>query len=102
MLDTLDAEPGRWDLSSLALVYSSGVMWSEPVKEGLLRHHPDVILADMLGSSEALGMGRSVSGKKRAASTATFKLSPSACVISDDGRIVEAGSDEIGRVALAG
>ncbi len=34
----LDAEPDRWDLSSLLAVTSSGVMFSEPVKQGLLAH----------------------------------------------------------------
>ena len=102
MVAALDANPGRWDLSSLLLVYSSGVMWSEPVKQGLLKHHPHLILADLLGSSEAMGMAKSVSGGRKSAATATFELSPDAVVLTDDNRIVEAGSDEIGRVALSG
>lgn len=102
MVAALDANPGRWDLSSLLLVYSSGVMWSEPVKQRLLEHHPHLILADLLGSSEALGMAKSVSGGNRSAATATFELSPGAVVLTDDNRIVEAGSAEIGRVALSG
>ena len=101
MVDTLDEHPDRWDLSSLVLVYSSGVMWSEPVKEGLMRHLPDLLLADLLGSSEALGMGKSVSGGKRAARTATFKLNAGAVVLTDDNGVVEPGSGDIGRVALA-
>ena len=40
MLAALDAEPQRWDLTSLFGIISSGAMWSEEVKEGLLRHHP--------------------------------------------------------------
>jgi fatty-acyl-CoA synthase len=102
MVDALDANPGKWDLSSLIIVFSSGVMWSEPVKERLLKHHPNAILVDILGSSEAIGMAKSISGKARAASTATFELSDDAVVLTDDNRIVEAGSGEIGRVALAG
>jgi 3-oxocholest-4-en-26-oate---CoA ligase len=102
MVAALDANPGRWDLSSLLLVYSSGVMWSEPVKQALLAHHPHLILADLLGSSEAMGMAKSVSGGRRAASTATFELSPQAVVLTDDNRIVDPGSGEIGRVALSG
>jgi fatty-acyl-CoA synthase len=102
MVATLDEHPGRWDLSQLVLVYSSGVMWSEPVKQALLAHHPHLILADLLGSSEALGMARSVSGGKRSVETASFELSPGAVVITDDNRFVEPGSGEIGRVALGG
>jgi fatty-acyl-CoA synthase len=102
MVKALDEHPGRWDLSSLLLVYSSGVMWSEPVKEALLAHHPTVVLADLLGSSEALGMGSSVSGGGKAAHTATFKLNEGAVVLTDDDRVVQPGSGEIGRVALGG
>ena len=40
LLAALDAQPGHWDLSSLSMVVSSGAMWSEPMKEGLLAHHP--------------------------------------------------------------
>jgi 3-oxocholest-4-en-26-oate---CoA ligase len=102
MLRALDEHEGRWDLSSLKLIYSSGVMWSEQVKQGLLRHHSAMLLVDALGSSEAVGMGRSVSGGDQAARTASFKLESSAVVISDDNRIVEPGSEEIGRVAMRG
>jgi fatty-acyl-CoA synthase len=102
MVKALDEHPGRWNLSSLLLIYSSGVMWSEPVKEALLAHHPSMALADLLGSSEALGMAKSVSGGTKAAATATFELSDDAVVLTDDNRAVQAGSGEIGRVALKG
>ena len=62
MLDALDANPGRWDISSLVIVLSSGVMWSEATKQGLLRHRPAMMLVDVFSSSEALGMGQSISG----------------------------------------
>ena len=41
MVRALDANPGRWDLSSLVIMTSSGVMWSEPVKQGLLAPQPE-------------------------------------------------------------
>ena len=68
MLKALDENPGRWDLASLFLVASSGVMFSEPVKQGLLKHHPGMMLVDAFSSSEAVGMGQSVSsgGRRRA------------------------------------
>ena len=74
MLDALDANPGRWDISSLFVVLSSGVMWSEATKQGLLRHHPAMMLVDVFSSSEALGMGQSISGGTSAAATAKFTL----------------------------
>jgi acyl-CoA synthetase (AMP-forming)/AMP-acid ligase II len=102
MLAALDAEPERWDLSSLRVVISSGVMWSSESKEGLIRHQPQLILVDTYGSSEAIGMGSSVSSKESSAKTASFSLSAKAVVITDDGRLVEPGSGEIGKVGIEG
>jgi len=102
MLAALDAEPGRWDLSSLVGIISSGAMWSEAIKQGLLTHHPGMLLMDAFSSSEALGMGSSVSSAGSAAKTAEFTLGPEVRVLTPDGRPVEPGSDEIGVLALGG
>jgi acyl-coenzyme A synthetase/AMP-(fatty) acid ligase len=40
ILRALDAEPDRWDISSLRVIVSSGVMWATETKAGLLRHNP--------------------------------------------------------------
>jgi 3-oxocholest-4-en-26-oate---CoA ligase len=102
ILATLDAHPGRWDLSSLLGIISSGVMWSEETKQGLLRHHPGMLLVDAFSSSEALGMGNSVSSSGGAARTAQFTLGPDVRVIDADGNDIEAGSGTIGVLALGG
>jgi len=102
MLRALDAEPGRWDLSSVLGMTSSGVMWSEETKQGLLRHHGAMMLMDGFSSSEALGMGVSISGGGSTAETAKFQLGPNARVITEDGRFVEPGSEEIGMVGVGG
>ena len=39
ILRALDAEPDRWDISSLRVIVSSGVIWSAETKAGLLRHN---------------------------------------------------------------
>ncbi len=102
LLAALDENPGKWDLSSLMMIISSGAMWSEPVKERLLAHHGTMILADAFSSSEALGMGMSVSGGGAAAKTASFTLGPDVKVLTEDGREVAAGSGEVGVLALGG
>ncbi len=102
LLAALDAHPGNWDLSSLMMIISSGAMWSEPVKEALLAHHPGMLLVDAFSSSEALGMGVSVSSSGAAAKTASFTLGPDVKVLDEDGRPVEPGSDEVGVLALGG
>jgi acyl-CoA synthetase (AMP-forming)/AMP-acid ligase II len=102
MVRALDENPGRWNLSSLFMIASSGVMWSEPVKQELLQHHPGMMLVDAFSSSEALGMGQSVSSAGGTTKTAKFTLGENTVVITDDGRRVEPGSGDIGRVAVGG
>lgn len=102
MLSALNAQPGHWDLSSLVVMISSGAMWSEGIKQELLAHHPAMLLVDAFSSSEALGMGMSVSGAGNAAATASFMLGPDVKVLADDGRPVAPGSDEVGVLALGG
>jgi fatty-acyl-CoA synthase len=102
LLAELDAAPGRWDLSSLVGIISSGAMWSEEIKQGLLRHQPNMLLIDAFSSSEALGIGSSVSSASSTRHTAEFTLGPDVRVLTDDGRNVEPGSEEIGVLALGG
>ena len=102
MLAELDARPGCWDLSSLRMISSSGVMWSQETKDAMLVHLPDTALVDSYGSSEAVGMGTSVSTKGNAAGTASFTLGATVHVIADDGHLVEPGSAETGVVAISG
>ena len=96
------AAAGRsWDLSSLRMIVSSGVMWSEPVKEAMLQHI-DAVLADLLGSSEAIGFANSVAKRGRAARTARFRLGPDAAVFDESGTPVEPGSGQVGMLAVGG
>ncbi len=102
MLETLDANPGKWNLSSLIQMGSSGVMWSQENKDGLLGHIPQMFITDSFGSSEAVGMGMSVSAKGAAAKTAQFALGANCVVFTEDGRRVEPGTGERGLVAVGG
>ena len=102
IVDALDAEPERWDLSNLLVMVSSGAMWSQPVKEALIGHIPQLTIFDSLGSSEAIGMGASYSTKDNVSSTARFDLGERAVVIRDDGELVAPGSGDLGRVGVEG
>ena len=102
ILRALDADPARWDISSLRVIVSSGVMWSNETKEGLLRHNPRLIMVDSLGSSEAIGMASNTTTAESTGETAKFELGPTTRVVTDDGRDVAPGSGELGRVALRG
>jgi fatty-acyl-CoA synthase len=100
-LDEADAQARPYDISSLGLIVSSGVMWSAEVKEKLVARG-NMFLLDSLGSSEAVGMANSMSGPGAAAATAHFTIGEDAKVFTDDGREVAPGSDEIGVLAVGG
>jgi fatty-acyl-CoA synthase len=103
MLEVLDANPGRWDLSQMRRIGSSGVIWSHENKEGLLRHLPEgCMLYDSFGSSEAVGLGASASVKNAEAATAMFLPGPTVGVFTDEGERVRPGSGERGLVAVSG
>jgi acyl-CoA synthetase (AMP-forming)/AMP-acid ligase II len=102
MLDELEDHRSRYDLSTLALISSSGVMWSQSTKDGLVHQIPNVMLYDSLGSSEAVGMGASVSAGADVAATAEFILGPEVKVFGPDDEEIEAGSDTPGYVAIPG
>lgn len=102
ILRVLDENPVKWDLSSLLAIVSSGVMWSQESKQRLLEHHPGMMLMDAFSSSEALGMGQSISGGGVAAETAKFELSPDTIVIDEHDRPIAPGSEDIGRLAVGG
>ena len=103
MLDALDRaeESGKpYDLSSVKVIISSGVMWSEEIKNGLLRHH-DMMLMDTMGSTEG-GMGSSVSTRDNPPKTAKFSINPGVIIIADDGEILKPGSEKIGLIGTSG
>jgi fatty-acyl-CoA synthase len=101
LLRVLDANPGRYSLTSLFAMLSSGAMWSAEIKSGLLAHH-DMMLIDAFSSSEAVGLGASVSSGSSAKKTAEFSLGDDVRVIGDDGKDVVPGSDQVGRLILGG
>ena len=103
ILAALDAGTGRFSLSTLIGIISSGVMWSEETKRGLLQHHPTMMLIDAFSSSEALGMGTSVSTGSSAQHTARFSLRPGVRVIDPQtNEDIVPGSGDKGVLALGG
>jgi acyl-CoA synthetase (AMP-forming)/AMP-acid ligase II len=89
-------------IASLRAIISSGAMWSEEVKHGLLECNPSLMLIDAFSSSEALGMGTSVSIADAESATARFSLGAGVRVLDEDGNDVVAGSGVAGRLALPG
>ena len=94
--------PGAYDLSSLFGILSSGVMWSPEVKQGLLRHNPNMILVDSFGASEAVGFGRSQTSAAGTSEVAKFAIGEDCKVFTEDYREVEPGSGVPGFIARTG
>lgn len=101
ILDALNEKTKEhWDLSSVQVIISSGVMWSYEVKQGLLAHMPGAVLQDMFSSTEALGMGTSLMTRGAEVSTAKFVLGERCKVFDEDGKSVLPGSGVPGMVAI--
>jgi fatty-acyl-CoA synthase len=98
-LDEAEKRGTPYRIESLKQISSSGVMWSQEIKQGLLRHH-DMVLADVMGSTEG-GMGSSITTRDSTPNTAKFELNEGVAVITDDGRFVEPGSGEMGKIATS-
>jgi acyl-CoA synthetase (AMP-forming)/AMP-acid ligase II len=100
-LEEAEAKGEPYDLSSLQLIISSGVMWSPETKQALMQRG-NFICLDSLGSSEGVGFAGSISAPGNPTATAKFTIGPHTKVFSDDGRPVEPGSGEVGMLALGG
>ncbi|MFM7093218.1 MAG: AMP-binding protein, partial [Actinomycetota bacterium] len=100
-IDEASAKGRTYDLSSLKLMLSSGVMWTAEVKEQLLDRVEHLVLVDAMGSSEG-AMGTAISMKGLPPQTAKFSLQPTTKVFTDDDREVVPGSGEVGKVAAGG
>jgi fatty-acyl-CoA synthase len=103
LLATLEAEPSRWDLSSLRAITSSGVTWSPETKSGLLRHVPQVTLLDSLGASEGMASRQAATVDDAEIKPARFAVNDRVKVFREDsGEEVTPGSEETGLLAVGG
>ena len=91
LLEVMRTRPGA--VSSLRLVGSSGAIWSAPIKQELLEHHPGMVLLDLLASTEAAGLGSAASTAAGGADTAAFELGPNCRVFDADDKVVGPGGE---------
>ncbi len=101
LLNALEAEPDRWDLSSLRAITSSGVTWSPETKRGLLAYLPTVTLIDSLGASEGI-MTRTETRADDDIAPARFKAGERLVVVTDDGDVVRPGDERVGMLGVGG
>lgn len=96
-----EARGQHYDLTSLKVIGSSGVMFSSEVKRGLLEYI-DVEIRDAIGSTEGAMGGSVVSRSLPPVDTAKFAFNPTTKVFNDRDEEVQPGSDEIGMIANGG
>jgi len=106
LIETLRADPNRWDLSSLFVVSSSAVVFSPALKEELLDLLPDIIIVDAIGSSESGHNGMVVQTNGQTANHGgggpTVTAGRDAVVLDENLNPLPPGTGEIGRLARFG
>ena len=101
-LEARDAAGDPVDLSSVRIISSSGITWSQATKAAF-RARGQMVLLDMLGASEGGPFATSMTlpGQDPPA-TATFTLAERAVLIADDGSIIPPGDGRVGVLAFKG
>ncbi|MDY7106430.1 MAG: AMP-binding protein [Actinomycetota bacterium] len=105
LVDTLEANRGRWSVDSLLVVSNGGAPLSRSVREALIRLIPGVVVVDGYGTSETGGHGRwvdSAGSCRHPGAAPRFVMNADTAVLDEDLRPVVAGSGSIGRVARRG
>jgi acyl-CoA synthetase (AMP-forming)/AMP-acid ligase II len=106
LIETLRANPGRWDLSSFFVLSSSAVTFSPTLKEQMLELLPDIMIVDAIGSSEGGMNGMIIQTKNETIANTgggpTVKAGLDATVLDDDLNPVEPGGGVIGKLARSG
>jgi 3-oxocholest-4-en-26-oate---CoA ligase len=99
-------EGGGYDVSSLVVVASSAAIFSPVVKKRLKDRLPNLVVVDSFGSSEGGFNGTSLyrPGDEATSDPGVVRVAPGrdTTVISEDGRILEPGSGEVGKLARGG
>jgi acyl-CoA synthetase (AMP-forming)/AMP-acid ligase II len=102
MLRALESSPRPRDLSSVAMIVSSGVMWSQESKEGLLRYNPNMMMVDAFSSSEAVGMATSITTSNGIVSTAKFQINDKTKLFDEQLKPIEIKPGAKGLVGVGG
>jgi 3-oxocholest-4-en-26-oate---CoA ligase len=98
-------EEGGFDGQSLFAIASSAAIFSKAVKERWMKHFPNAVFTDSIGSSETGFQG---TGLQDASALSTdgpvVSIPPTTVIIGDDGKLLDPVKDvgKIGRTARAG
>ena len=99
------ADQGDRDLSSFFLLVSTAAVFSPTVKDDFFQHFPDLLVIDSVGASEIGNNGATIITKgqtKMGGGGPTISPIGGTVVLDEELRIVEAGSDVVGKIARYG
>ncbi len=100
MLRALEEGPGTYDVSSVLVIISSGVMWGVDNKRALLEFMPQAVMTDSFGASEGVGFGASQMTKDGEIPTAKFAIGDRCEVFDENDQPVLPGSGKAGIIAM--
>lgn len=89
------------DVSSLRSLGSAGAILSQTNRDRLTAILPNITISDAFGASEVGYTGSGVEGSSPEKGL-KFQPNPYTAVVSDDFKVIEPGSDEIGSIAQRG
>ena len=105
LIEALEVDPGRYDISSFFVLSSSAAVFSPTVKDRFLDLLPNLLIVDAIGSSESGHNGMVSVAKGNTAMKGggpTVTAGRDAVVLDDDLRIMEPGDERLGRLARGG
>jgi acyl-CoA synthetase (AMP-forming)/AMP-acid ligase II len=105
LIEALEAEPERWDTSSLFSLSSSAALFSSAVKDKFFDRFPDLILTDSIGASESGNNGMAIVTKGATEMKGGPRVSPSSGTVvidPDSFAELEPGHEGLGMVARKG
>jgi acyl-CoA synthetase (AMP-forming)/AMP-acid ligase II len=105
LVEALETEMGKRDLSSFFLIVSSAAVFSPTVKDDFFEAFPNIMMIDSVGASEVGNNGAVMITKgntKMGAGGPTISPLGGTVVLDEDLNPVEAGSDVIGKIARYG
>jgi acyl-CoA synthetase (AMP-forming)/AMP-acid ligase II len=104
LMDALEANPDRWDLSSLISLSSSAALFSQSLKDRYLELFPNLIITDSIGSTESGFNGLTYAAKGAKANAGGPTVTPGADVVILDEQleIIPQGDDRIGKLGRGG
>ncbi|CAN5529418.1 acyl-CoA synthetase [soil metagenome] len=104
LIEALEAEPERWDLSQLISVSSSAALYSQSVKDRYLEIFPNLIITDSLGSTESgfNGLTYAAKGAKAAAGGPTVGAGRDVVILDENLEIIPEGDERVGKLGRGG